>query len=109
MKILLDENIDIRMKYLFPMEYEIYTVKDMGWNGVKNGRILQLIAENNFDYWIVVDKNIPYQQNLKTLPCVIIIMNLLKNTLISIRPLMPELLLILKQPLLEKVIVINSK
>lgn len=30
MKILLDENIDIRVKVLFPSGMEIFTVKDMG-------------------------------------------------------------------------------
>ena len=63
MKILLDENIDVRMKLLFPSGIEVYTVKDMGWNGIKNGELIQLLSQNNFDYWIVVDKSIPYQQN----------------------------------------------
>ena len=68
MKILLDENIDIRLKRSFPAGIEVYTVKDMRWNGIKNGRLIQLLAENNFDYWIVVDKNIPYQQITKEIP-----------------------------------------
>jgi predicted nuclease of predicted toxin-antitoxin system len=29
MKILLDENIDIRLKRSFPADFEVYTVKDM--------------------------------------------------------------------------------
>ena len=37
MKILLDENIDVRFKKSFSKMHEVYTVKDMGWTGIKNG------------------------------------------------------------------------
>lgn len=50
MKILLDENIDVRFKSLFPDKYSVFTIKDMGWNGLKNGRLLKLIGEEGFDY-----------------------------------------------------------
>ena len=36
MKLLLDENLPKRLKADFP-EHEIYTVRDKGWNGKKNG------------------------------------------------------------------------
>ncbi|MBS1584092.1 MAG: DUF5615 family PIN-like protein [Bacteroidetes bacterium] len=93
MKILLDENIDIRFKTLFANEpHEVYTVRDMKWNGVKNGALLKLLRENNFDCWIVVDKNIPYQQNPSTIPCTIIVLDVFRNTLKHISPLLPKLL-----------------
>ena len=63
MKILLDENIDVRAKLLFPAAMEVFTVKDMGWTGIKNGELIKLLSQNYFDYWIVADKNIPYQQH----------------------------------------------
>jgi hypothetical protein len=81
MKILLDENIDVRFKNSLISFHEVYTVKDAGWNGIKNGQLLTLIQLNNFDAWIVVDKNIAYQQNLLTLPCLIIVLNVYRNTL----------------------------
>ncbi len=40
MKILLDENIDIRFKNSFPNIHEVYTVKDMQWTGIKNGELI---------------------------------------------------------------------
>ena len=62
MKILLDENIDVRLKsYLLAPDLEITTVKEMKQNGLKNGKLLQLITQYNIDCWIVVDKNIPHQ------------------------------------------------
>lgn len=41
----------------------------MRWNGIKNGQLLSLLETYDFEVWIVVDKNILYQQNLSTLPC----------------------------------------
>ena len=35
----------------------------MGWNGVKNGALLDL-AEPVFDIFLTADKNLRYQQNL---------------------------------------------
>ncbi|MDP9230548.1 MAG: hypothetical protein M3O67_07740 [Bacteroidota bacterium] len=108
MKILLDENIDIRLKQSFPAGFEVYTVKDMQWNGIKNGELLQLLAENNFDYWIVVDKNIPYQQNTKDIPFSIIVLDVFRNTLKSIEPLVPRILQIFNGSVSDKVIVISE-
>ena len=39
MKILIDENLDIRLRHLFP-HYETYTVEYMGWKGLSNGAML---------------------------------------------------------------------
>ncbi|MBX2900609.1 MAG: DUF5615 family PIN-like protein [Cyclobacteriaceae bacterium] len=53
MKILLDENIDVRFKLLFSNTiHEVFTVKDMRWNGIKNGKLLELLREYGFDCWI---------------------------------------------------------
>lgn len=76
MKILLDENIDVRFKKSFPIQHEVFTVKDMGWNGISNGTLLELLHKNNFEAWIVVDKNIPYQQNVTALPCPVIVLDI---------------------------------
>ena len=45
MKILLDENIDVRFKNSLNGKYDVFTVKDMGWNGIKNGQLLLLLEE----------------------------------------------------------------
>ncbi len=107
MKILLDENIDVRFKKYFPDEHQVYTVQDMGWKGIKNGELLILLVQNNFDCWIVVDKNIPYQQNPIKLPCLIIVLDVVRNTLHHLQPLVSQVLDILKKDTIEKIIVIN--
>ena len=108
MKILLDENIDVRFKNLFKNSpHEVYTVRDKQWNGIKNGELLKLLEINNFDCWIVVDKNIPYQQNISNLPCLIIVLDVFRNTLEYISKLYPSLLLALENAS-EKAIVISE-
>ncbi|HEY5405685.1 MAG TPA: DUF5615 family PIN-like protein [Ginsengibacter sp.] len=62
MKLLLDENLPKRLKLDFP-EHEIYTVRDRNWNGIKNGELLKLLLENNFDALLTFDKNLQHQQN----------------------------------------------
>ena len=108
MKILLDENIDIRFKLLFPDSHEVYTVRDMNWNGIKNGALLKLLGQHSFDCWIVVDKNLPYQQNISTLPCLIIVLDVFRNTLKHLTPLMASLLDVLNNPAEKKVMVITE-
>ncbi|MFD2572601.1 hypothetical protein ACFSUS_18320 [Spirosoma soli] len=80
MKVLLDENIDIRLRYAFEGSgQEVFTVKYMGWSGIKNGQLLALMKENKFDVFVAVDKNLPYQQNLHKLPVTIFILDVVKN------------------------------
>jgi len=81
----------------------------MGWNGIKNGELIQLLSQNNFDYWIVVDKNIPYQQNTSNIPFIIIVLNVYRNTLKNIEALIPKISGILNIPSSDKVIVINEE
>jgi predicted nuclease of predicted toxin-antitoxin system len=62
MRLLLDENLPKRLKLDYP-EHEIYTVRDKGWNGIKNGELLKLLIENNFDALLTFDKDLQHQQN----------------------------------------------
>ena len=47
MKILIDENLPKRIKAAFE-EYEIYTIRDMQWQGKKNGELMTSMSENQF-------------------------------------------------------------
>ncbi len=64
MRILLDENLPSKLKFDFPFEIEVKTVKDMGWKGKQNGELLRLIDSTGFDLFITLDKNLRHQQNL---------------------------------------------
>ncbi len=62
MKILLDECTPHVLKRLLT-EFDIMTVQELGWAGIKNGALLQL-AEEHVDVLITSDQNLKYQQNL---------------------------------------------
>ena len=74
MKILLDECVTKQLKsYL--TDYEIFTVSEFGWSGVKNGHLIRLCVENHFDVLLTIDKNMKHQQNLDKYPITIVVLN----------------------------------
>lgn len=57
MKLLIDENLPKKQKLDFP-EHEIFTVSDMSWNSKKNGELLKLMLEQEFELLLTFDKNL---------------------------------------------------
>lgn len=64
MKILLDEGVPKVIQRRLT-ELSISNVEQMGWRGIKNGALLDLMAAEQFQVLITADKNLPLQQNLK--------------------------------------------
>jgi predicted nuclease of predicted toxin-antitoxin system len=74
MKILLDECVTKRLiQHL--KEYEVFTVTQMRWNGLKNGKLLTECVNNTFDLVLTIDKNLMFQQNLDKYPITIAVLN----------------------------------
>ena len=110
MKILLDENIDVKFKRVFDTKaHEVFTVRDMNWLGTGNGQLLKLLELNRFDVFIVVDKNLPYQQNITNLPLCIIVLNVKRNVLATIITLYPQIQELISKPVHKKIFVLNEK
>ena len=63
MKVLLDENLDHRLRKLLGA-HDVYTVDYMGWAGLRNGELLRIAEANGFEVFLTGDKNVAYQQNL---------------------------------------------
>ena len=59
MKILLDESLPRKLRNDFGSDHEVWTVRDKGWLGKKNGELLKLIATNGFEILVTVDRNLP--------------------------------------------------
>ena len=59
----------------FLTEFEVYTVTEMGWSGTKNGTLMTLCEENQFDVLLTIDKNLMFQQNLDKFPITIVVFN----------------------------------
>jgi hypothetical protein len=68
-KVLLDENLDHRLRSHLGA-HEVFTASYMGWEGFKNGRLLQAAEEGGFDVLVTGDKTLSYEQNLAGLSTV---------------------------------------
>lgn len=90
MRVLLDENLDRRLKKSFDEELEVLTVIERGWSGKKSGELLRL-AEQEFDVFVTMDRNLEYQQNLRGLDLGILLIAARSNRRNDVEPLMPEI------------------
>jgi len=76
MKILIDEQLPTKLKSIFiDKGFEVFTVRDMKWLGTKNGDLLKLMADNNFNVLLTNDKNLYYQQKISALKVCIVNIN----------------------------------
>jgi predicted nuclease of predicted toxin-antitoxin system len=82
-RVLLDENLPIRLKALLHM-HDCRTVRELGWRGKKNGELIA-IAEAKFDVLLTADRNIPFQQSIARRSLSIIVVA--ANTLTRLLPL----------------------
>ena len=89
MRLLLDDSVPRRFQRSLP-NHKVRTVVDIGWSGIKNGKLLALAA-NEFDAFPTVDKNLPYRQNLAALPVAVIVLDSISNELSALLPLLPAL------------------
>lgn len=92
MKLLLDECIPWKVKFLFTAAgHSCDTVREAGLSGKENGELLAL-TENRFDVLITIDKNIPYQQNMTGRKLSLPIIRPASNDIDDIRPHIPAAL-----------------
>jgi predicted nuclease of predicted toxin-antitoxin system len=91
MKILLDESIPRKLRNDFDVAHEVWTVRDKGWLGRKNGDLLRLIIESRFELFVTVDRNLKFQQNLTALPLTIIVLCGVDNRRNTLKALVPKI------------------
>ena len=84
MKILLDECLDRRLAKEI-VGYEVKTVPQMKWAGIKNGELMRL-AETEFDVFITVDRNLSFQQNLPKFNIAVLVLRAKSNRLADLQP-----------------------
>lgn len=93
MNILLDENLDWRLRRHLP-GHTVESVPLIGWAGLKNGALLAE-AEKRFDVLLTMDSNMVHQQNLARFRIAVIALKAKSNRLAETGPLMPKVLAIL--------------
>jgi hypothetical protein len=62
-KVLLDENLDHRLRNALAI-HEVFTASYKGWDGFKNGKLLQAAESDGFEVLITGDRSLPHEQNL---------------------------------------------
>lgn len=102
MKILLDENLPRQIKSDFGPDYEVKTVRDMGWLGKKNGELLGLIVLNGYDIFVTIDKNLRYQQNLDRIELKIFLLLAINNRRETLQVLVEKIKKKIKEGNLQK-------
>lgn len=96
MRILLDECVDWRLLRDLT-DPEVQTVKQVGLEKLKNGALLRRAA-SQFDVFVTVDGNLPYQQNAATVDFAVIVLRGRTTRLPDLRELLPSLRAALKTP-----------
>ena len=90
MKILLDECVTKRLKNYLE-EFKVFTVRDLGLGGIKNGELMTYCIENNFDILLTIDNNLMFQQNLAKYPLTIVVLNSVTSKIEELNTFMPSL------------------
>ena len=93
MRVLLDECVDRRLAADI-QGHDVKTVPDAGWAALKNGELLAR-AQHEFDAFVTVDRNLPFQQDLSRFSIAIIVLRAPSNRLVDLRGLIPQLLAVL--------------
>lgn len=91
MKILLDESLPRKLRADFGDDHEVWSVKDKGWLGKKNGELLKLMIGDGFEIFVTIDRNLPYQQNTARLPLTIFVLCAKDNRRETLQKLIPLL------------------
>ena len=89
MKLLVDECVDWRLLRDLA-EHEVKTVKQLGWEHYDDGELLRYAAEE-FDVFVTVDKDLPYQRNLKRFQIAVVILRARTTRLSDLRSLLVPL------------------
>ena len=96
MKVLVDECVDWRLRRDI-VGHEVKTARQMGWSAVKNGELLAL-AQREFDVFVTRNRNHSFQQHLSSFTIVVIVLRASSNRRADLRPLVPELLACIPNP-----------
>ena len=96
LKILVDECLDRRLALEIP-DFYVRTVVQMGWSGLKNGKLLTN-AQELFDIFVTSDRNLSFQQNLTKYKIAVIVLCPKTDQLDNLKLLVPSLLKALSDP-----------
>ena len=82
MRVLFDQGTPVPIAR-FLTGHTVKTARQLGWDTVANGELLRLAEEAGFDVLLTADKNLCYQQNLKSRRIAIVVLSLNRWSLIE--------------------------
>ena len=85
-RVLLDENLDRRLKNYFSAEFDITSVPDLGWQSKKNGELLSAMDAEGITYLVTADRNLRHQQNLDKYSVIVVVVSTFDKRLKSLIP-----------------------
>lgn len=88
MKLLLDECVTHELKNRIS-DLEVSTVAEMGFKGLKNGKLLKAAEEAGFDILLTIDKNIDYQQNISKFQLILVVFDVFRSNIKYLEDLLP--------------------
>ena len=90
MRLLLDESVPMQLRSLLA-GHDVWTVRHMGWGGKSNGELLAL-AQEEFDAFITLDRNLEHQQNMTKVDIPIMLLIARRSRMDYLEPLVPRIL-----------------
>ena len=97
MRVLLDHNVPRRLRHQLP-GHDVRTTREMARERLRNGVLLASAAQGGFDAFVTLDKKIEHEQNLTTLPVMVVVLDAVKNTLPALAQFVPPLTTLLASP-----------
>ena len=90
-RILLDESLPRQFAHELS-GYDVRTVVQQRWTGLKNGELLRRAESEGFEVFITADQNLEYQQNLARSGLGVVVVKGVRNRLEDLKPLIPSVL-----------------
>ena len=88
-RVLLDENLDWRLKHALDPSFHVQTVRERGWNGLKDSELLHT-AEPYFDVLVTLDRSMQHQQSLAQFSLAVLLIEARSSARARLLPAMPR-------------------
>ena len=94
MRVLIDECLNWRLGRALTGHYAV-SVQRMGWSGIKNGQLLALAEQDQFNVFLTGDRNLTFQQSTTRFHVSVVVLEADGIQLQHTLPLMPKVLALL--------------
>jgi len=89
MRILLDEDVPVKLRHAFPSGFTVETVTHQGWDSLNNGALWER-AQQEYDAIVTLDQGVVEQQNLDRYDLTVVVMKAGFGRYPELQPLVPR-------------------